>query len=158
MQIAFYKGRKRLFNRLVSFWTRSPYSHCELVVSQHNAGALCWSSSYLDGGVRLKVIPLDPALWDIVDLQLTPGQADAATAWFRRHEGQAYDVAGLIGCVLRPYRQRQNRWFCNEAVGAALGLQDPWRFDPGSFAAALKFTGAVQQWPALEHFSEARAT
>lgn len=148
MQIALYKGRKRLFNRLVSWWTRSPYSHCELVVGHLNAGALCWSSSYQDGGVRLKVIQLNPAHWDIVDLQLTPGQADAAQQWFRAHEGQGYDLAGLVGCVLRPYRQQQNKWYCNEAVGAAVGLAEPWRFDPGSFAAALKFSGALQQRPA----------
>jgi hypothetical protein len=136
-KIAFYKGRARLFNRLVSWWTRGPYSHCELVVGELNAGALCWSSSYLDGGVRLKVIPLDPAHWDIVPLHLTPGQEAAAAAWFRAHEGQPYDVRGLIGCVWQPFADDKAAWFCNEAIAAALGVEEPWRFNPNSLYEAV---------------------
>ena len=32
VKIAFYKGKSRLFNKVVSWWTRGPYSHTELVV------------------------------------------------------------------------------------------------------------------------------
>jgi hypothetical protein len=137
LKIAFYKGRTRLFNRLVSWWTRGPYSHCELVVSQLNTGALCWSSSFLDGGVRLKVIALDPAHWDLVDLHLTPGQAAAAEQWFEAHEGQPYDVLGLFGFLWRPFSQEKNKWYCSDAVAAALGMRDPWRFDPNSLSSAV---------------------
>lgn len=31
--LALYKGRGTLFNRLVRLWTRSKYSHCELVLA-----------------------------------------------------------------------------------------------------------------------------
>lgn len=31
-KVAFYKGRHRLFDRLVQWWTRGPYSHCELLL------------------------------------------------------------------------------------------------------------------------------
>ena len=31
--LALYKGRGTLFNRLIRLWTRSKYSHCELVLS-----------------------------------------------------------------------------------------------------------------------------
>ena len=55
VKIAMYKGRKRVFNRLVSWWTRGPYSHTELVID-----GVCYSSSFLDKGVRKKAIELDP--------------------------------------------------------------------------------------------------
>ena len=139
LQVAFYKGRARRFNRLVSWYTRGPYSHCELVVQQLNAGALCWSSSFMDGGVRLKVIQLDPAHWDLVTLEVSEATAAAATQWFKEHEGQGYDVQGLLGFVWRRMADDQRRWFCNEAVGAALGIPEAWRFDPNSLWSALVF-------------------
>ena len=55
MQVAFYKGKKRLFNRLTAWWLRGLYSHCELVLGYEADGrAICVASSFLDGGVRQK--------------------------------------------------------------------------------------------------------
>ena len=99
MQLALYKGRTRLFDRAVQWWTRSIYSHCELVFSTDSHGvSTCGSSSYLDGGVRIKNMALDPAKWDLVDL---PGfDPVAASKWFDVHAGQRYDLIGLFGFVL----------------------------------------------------------
>lgn len=67
MKLALYKstrpGLPGLYNRLVRWWTDSEYSHCELVFSD----GMCGSSSWLDGGVRLKRIELDPDHWDVID-------------------------------------------------------------------------------------------
>ena len=139
MQIAFYRGRSRIFNRLVAWWTRGRYSHCELIFAHLNAGALCWSASYLDGGVRLKVIKLNPAHWDLITVPATSAQALGAEQWFKAHEGQPYDVKGVVGQVWRAAGDDQAAWFCSEAIGAALGLQEPWRFDPNSFYSAIQF-------------------
>ena len=77
MQAAFYKGRKRLFNRITSWWLRGTYSHCELVLETDSNGlAVCASSSALDGGVRIKHMRLDPAHWDLV-----PVAGDVHDAW-----------------------------------------------------------------------------
>ncbi len=139
LQVAFYKGRTRLFNRAVSWWERGPYSHCELVTAHLNAGALCWSSSFTDGGVRLKVIALDPDHWDLVDVRASAQQEAAAIAWFKAHEGQPYDLRGLLGMVWRPAGHDKERWYCNEAIGAALGVPDPWRFEPNSLFSLLHY-------------------
>ncbi|GAA4425762.1 hypothetical protein [Acidovorax lacteus] len=143
MQVAFYKGRKRLFNRLVSWWLRGPYSHCELVVRIDGAGqASCLSSSFVDGGVRLKCMWLNPEHWDVVPL---PGYVSPSVAyqWAYDHAGAGYDVLGLIGFVWRPQRGAPRRWFCSEAVAAVLGYPEPWRFDPMTLWAAL--AGRTQQ-------------
>lgn len=135
MLIAFYKGKTRLFNRLTSWWLRGPYSHCELVLGTNGIGqAICASSSFLDGGVRVKHMRLDPAHWDVVEVA---GSADDAWAWIRVHEGQGYDLLGLVGFVLRVLGQDQTRWVCSEAVAAMLRRPEPWRFDPCSLWAAV---------------------
>lgn len=135
MKAAFYKGTRPgvagIYNRLVRWWTRSPYSHVELVMSTGRA----WSASFEDGGVRSKLIDFDPAKWDVVDLPtaLEP----AALAWFTAHRGAKYDVLGNLQFVLAPFPQTRERWFCSEAVAAALGIPEPWRYDPGTLASAL---------------------
>jgi len=140
---AFYKdthsGAPGICNRPVRWWTRSPYSHVELIFFDGGpgAGSQAASSSYMDGGVRFKWIEFDPALWDFVDL---PEQlALPALAWFDKHEGDGYDLLGNVHFVLAPVGDDKCKWFCSEAVAAALGMPDPARFDPGTLYAALKF-------------------
>lgn len=134
MQIAFYKGRTRLFNRLVSWYLRGAYSHCELVLGTSGGIAICASSSFMDGGVRTKLIELHPDHWDLVEV---PGSMDAAFAWVNAHAEHGYDVPGLLGFVWRRTQDSRRRWFCSEAVAAMLGYADPWRFDPCTLHAAV---------------------
>lgn len=135
LRAAFYKGTRPglagLYNRLVRWWTRSPYSHVELVFSTGHAA----SASFEDGGVRFKVIDFDPARWDFVHL---PGHLEAgAFAWFEQHRGNQYDLIGNLHFIASPVKHDKNKWFCSEAVAAALGLTDPWRFSPATLACTL---------------------
>jgi len=137
MQVAFYKstrpGLAGIYNRLVRWWTKSPYSHVELVLSSGRS----WSSSFEDGGVRWKLIDFDPEKWDLVDL---PAELEAAAeAWFLEHRGQKYDLRGNLQFIIAAVGHSIKRWFCSEAVAAALGIPDPWRYDPGTLASAIKF-------------------
>lgn len=143
MKIAFYKGRKRLFNRFVSWWTSGPYSHCEAVFEMAHGitgPVLCWSSSWMDGGVRWKEMTLDPDHWDIIDV---PTFDDARVlCWFCDHQNDNYDLLGLLSTSL-PIRHAAVRWFCSEAIGAAVGMQESWRFDPNSLARICEIAGGV---------------
>ena len=135
MQAAFYKGQKRLFNRLTAWWLRGAYSHCELILGADTAGlAICASSSFMDGGVRVRHMLLDPEHWDVIDVG---GDPDSAWAWVRVHCGQPYDLLGLAGFIARALGHDKARWLCSEAVAAMLGMPDAWRFDPCSLWAAL---------------------
>jgi hypothetical protein len=132
---ALYKGTHAglpgVYNRLVRWWTRSQYSHVELVFSSGRAA----SASYIDGGVRFKLIEFDPAKWDFVDL---PDELEfPAYDWFTRHRGEKYDLVGNLHFVLSAVGHDRKRWFCSEAVGAALGIPEPHRYDPGTLASAL---------------------
>lgn len=135
MQAAFYKGRTRLFNRVCSWWLRGPYSHCELIVGVDLQGrSICASSSFMDGGVRIKAMHLDPAHWDLVEVA---GDSAKAWGWAADRDGDGYDLLGLAGFIARVLGHDKRRWFCSEAVAAMLGMPDPWRFDPCSLYAAL---------------------
>ena len=53
VQLALYKAPGEWTNALIRWWTRSQYSHCELVID-----GTCYSSSERDRGVRSKVMAL----------------------------------------------------------------------------------------------------
>lgn len=146
MKVAFYKatrpGWQGLFNRLVRWWTRGPYSHTELVLEERDGLSLCGSSSFIDGGVRLKWIKLNADHWDLLPVS---GDPAAARQWFERHAGQGYDLFGLLGFLARPVTGHQSRWFCSEAVGAALGLAESWRFCPNTLAALCERADTSRQ-------------
>ena len=133
MRLALYKGRRGglagAFDAAVRWWTRGPYSHCEMV-----GPAWVASASARDRGVRFKNISFHPDRWDFVPVD---GDEASARAWFAAHQGARYDYAGLFGFVWRPGRGTARRWFCSEACAAALGLRDPWRFCPNTLAAAV---------------------
>lgn len=142
LRAAFYRGTRPGFagtyNYVVRAWTSSPYSHVELVFSDGWAG----SASFADGGVRLKLIGFDPARWDFIELpdHLEP----AARAWFEAHAGDKYDLLGNMQFILAPFGNDSTRWFCSEACAAALGMLEPWRYDPGTLRSAFSFISHTQ--------------
>lgn len=134
-RVALYKGTRPglpgIYNRLVRWWTRSQYSHCEIVFATGHSG----SASFEDKGVRFKVINFDPARWDFIELpkHLEKG----AFAWFEAHRGMPYDLLGNLRFIIAPISDDKHKWFCSEAAAAALGMPDPWRYDPGALASIL---------------------
>lgn len=118
---------QRFYSQGVRAWEKCPYSHAELAFSDGMAG----SASFIDGGVRIKHIDFKPAHWDWVNL---PDELEAdARAWFeRRHRKAKYDLLGQFRFVLPLVtigNDDKNYW-CTEAIAAALGLQEPWRYGP----------------------------
>lgn len=124
--LALYKGRGTLFNRLVRLWTRSKYSHCELVLPDGR-----WlSASAMDGGVRAKHIELDLAHWDLIPVPWA--DAHHIEQLFRANEGRGYDWLGLLGSQILPITlDNKRRMFCSEFCAAGLGYPLPQRYSPG---------------------------
>lgn len=137
LSAAFYKGTHPglpgVYSRGVRFWTRSPYSHCELVFSDGMAA----SASFIDRGVRFKRIEFNPQDWDFVEL---PSSLEhTARDWFEEHDGEPYDVWGNVRFLIPPLRDSAYAWFCGEALAASLGMQEPWRYDPGTLHRVLSY-------------------
>jgi len=126
IKLAMYKGKGMLGNAIVRAWTRSPYSHCELIDTDIGR---YMSSSMMDGGVRAKAMELKPWHWDVIDLPWA--DADAVLRHYAATKGQGYSWVDLLRNQMlnRPFDQR-DRSFCSEWCAAALGLPNPGMYSP----------------------------
>lgn len=140
VQLALYKGKGQIGNRLICWWTRSIYSHCELVVD-----GVCYSSSVMDKGVRKKQvgngpdqIDLRPEHWDLV--QLPWANAAAVLEHFGRTDPDRYGWPTLVlSQVFNRNRQVEHAAFCSEWCAAALGLPSPASYSPATLGALCKW-------------------
>lgn len=132
VRLALYKAPGELSDRLIRAWTRSPYSHCELVLPD----ARFVSSSPRDGGVRAKVIEPDPAVWDFLPLPwIQPAHVEQL---LEQEAGAGYDWLGILGSQILPTGiQSRSRWFCSEFCASVLGLEKPQCYSPGQLAVML---------------------
>jgi hypothetical protein len=124
-RIAFRYGDRRLFARLVCLLRGGDSAHCEVATREFARSFWCVSSSFLDGGVRSKDMPLPAEKWRIYEIE---AQRDPVQ-WCAEHSGAKYDVLGLLGVVLPPLGHERKRWFCSEVAAAILGLREPHIFD-----------------------------
>lgn len=124
--LALYKGKGTFFNRLIRLWTRSAFSHCELVMPDGR-----WlSASATDGGVRAKQIELNPDHWVLIPLPWA--EAQLIERVFTVNEGKGYDWLGILASQFLPLAiDDKRRMFCSEFCAAALGFDTPQRFSPG---------------------------
>jgi len=134
MKFAFYRASGTVLDKIIRFWERGRYSHVEVVLADLGDGLFTVASSVPWIGVRIANIALPASDWDIVE---ATGDANAVHAWFATHVGAGYDYRGLFGFVLRRVVGDKSKYFCSEAVATALGMNEPWRFDPNGLADAL---------------------
>lgn len=142
MKFAFYKGKGTLVDRLIRWWQRGPYSHVETLLTDQGNGTFECASSVRGQGVRIASVEITNSDWDIVDF---PADATAVRSWFETHAGAGYDWLGIFGFVLRPFGGEPRRYFCSEAIATALGIDEPFRFDPNALFDCLKASAAVER-------------
>ena len=117
MRIAFYKAPGTWFDTVIRWWTRSPYSHCELVFSN----GLWFSSSPRDGGTRFKNIDADPDTWDFIEIPLSQVQEQTVYEFCLAEDGCRYDWIGILFTQVIPLSfYNPWWWFCSEVCVAAL--------------------------------------
>jgi hypothetical protein len=163
MHLASYKGPANgLLHRLTHWlithlkpktwfpYVPADYSHNELVFSIQDNWAECASSSSRDGGVRFKQIDLFSGRWDVKPLpQYSDADELVARFWFVSHEGDKYDylgVAAFIKTISFFVRGCLDRWFCSEAIAAALGLPNPSSLSPQDLDNTLSLFAADYQF------------
>lgn len=109
--IAFYKGKHgNILDKLICFFTKSKYSHCEIF-----DGIFCYSSSPRDGGVRAKCIELDKK-WDTFRLNINIDSSDIELKkFYSETKNKKYDWIGIFLSKLIPLKiEDPNRWYCSE--------------------------------------------
>ena len=94
--LAMYNNKKTFTDRLISFVSRGPYSHCEVII-----GDIAYSASVRDGKrVRRKEIKdmkLDSGNWDIYYLfDVDPSRLEGFYCWWDQVKGSDYGFQTLI--------------------------------------------------------------
>lgn len=143
--IAGYKGKKRLLDRLIRLWTGDEYSHCELVVD-----GICFSSSYVDGGVRSKTIDInDSSTWDLVPVEFC--EEYWVTSYYKETNNKRYRLLDLaLSQVLKTRLDFKDSEFCSEWCATALGIPDPRSHTPGSLIRLVKYINWVHRCAKLQ--------
>jgi hypothetical protein len=153
--LASYKGThagwQGWINRCIRWGDKSMYSHSEIGLGvPFDEVTTCMSSAGVDGGVRAKDMKLNPEKWDALPLGwLTEEQV---RAHFDATQGRRYDYWG-VGRFVLPFvlREHESRWFCSEWCAVAMGIDQGWRFTPGTLHVAtaewIRAHGAAHRSP-----------
>jgi len=137
MKIAFYKAKQgRIADKVISFVTNSPYSHCELV----DSNGICASSSMMDGGVRFARIDLGEK-WDVFSFLPGMFSEQAVFNWFIKNETKTYDYVGAIASGFGFDLSSKNKKYCSQACAEALGLYSC--ITPGELYELLTSTNTI---------------
>ena len=115
MKIAFYIGKGKIQDKFVRVWTKSKFSHCELIIND-----ISYSSSPRDHGVRKKLIDYDRQNWLIFNLKDT-FDINIALQFLNEKLGKKYDDLGIIfSQVFNLDKQDKNKYFCSELIAECL--------------------------------------
>lgn len=126
VQIAFRKNDGRVFSRFIQWWTNSIYSHCEIVLD-----GWCYSSSWLDGGVRKTTITLSPDKWDVVEISWA--NKEKILRYFAETDSHKYGVFSLLrNQLFNRNKSIKESQFCSEWCANALGLPNAVSLSPSS--------------------------
>ena len=148
MILAAYKGTRPgisgWYNRLGRYIERGPHSHTELILEQY--GGVSWSSSYMDGGVRPKMIGYSTVdAWDFFKLPATFSE-QRAMDYNQARQGWKYDIRGnfRFGIAVIVPSDSKDKEFCSENNAGALGLPDGYKIGPCLLVNLVKYLGAKQ--------------
>jgi hypothetical protein len=120
-------------------------THVEALLAGPWYSASIGSASLRDGGVRVKRdVRLNPAHWIALERPLHADYEASLQDWFAGHRGEPYDLFGAIGSVVPALvRHGNGKWFCTEAVAAALRYSMPHTLCPAAFYLAEIGRGAI---------------
>jgi hypothetical protein len=127
IKIAFYKGNGNWKNKIIRWWTKSPYSHAELILPN----GITWVSisPLLTGKVSARPVYQIEDLkdWDFLSFELSwrepvrNYQLKQLHNFIAETNGAKYDWKGMILSQMLPYLiKHRDRWYCSEWIGHAL--------------------------------------
>ena len=122
-KIGFYKGGNNWYDKVVMWWTKSPYTHAELVMPDGRT----WISirphedDFPTQLLKKEKTKFMKEKWDFVDLEITPEQREVILEFYEETKGCKYDWFGMIVSHLTSYKvKRKGRWYCSEWIAYAL--------------------------------------
>ena len=103
IRIAFYKGRGDWKNAIVRWWTKSEYSHADLVLPD----GVTWVgiSPFIKSVVSKRIfLDYDQSEWDFIDIHISAEQYSVIMDFFQETSGQKYDWIGMLCSQFLPFK------------------------------------------------------
>ena len=122
IKIAFYKGRGDWRNKIIRWWTKSLYSHAELVLPD-NKTWLSISPILTSRVSAREKTEHDPEKWDFLEFEVSSEQLQIISNFFDDTKGCQYDWIGMIASQFLPFAiKRREKWYCSEWIAYALRI------------------------------------
>ena len=127
LKVAFFKGSSSAMHRFIRWWTKSKYSHAELVLPDNKT----WISisPFLTAKVspRIKDVDESDPEWDFLNFYLSwrepvcEYQLKQLYKFIDMTQGSKYDWVGTLLSQMCPYLiKRRDKWYCSEWIAHAL--------------------------------------
>jgi len=127
VSVAFYKGKGNWKNKIIRWWTKSPYSHAELILPNE----ITWVSisPFLTSRVAGRSVHEVQNLndWDFLSFDLSwrepvkEYQIKQIYSFIEETSGARYDWVGMILSQIFPYLiKHRDRWYCSEWIAHSL--------------------------------------
>jgi hypothetical protein len=120
--IALFKGKGTFVNCVVRKWTKSRYSHAELILEDKKT----WIgiSPYINAEVVKRTVEdYNPNKWDFFKINVTKEQYKDIIDFYDLTKGTKYDWVGMLLSQFLPFSIKQeNKWYCSEWILYALRI------------------------------------
>ncbi len=114
--LAFKKNAEGIGSSLIRWFTKSDYSHVEMIINEY------WISANADGGVH--ILPLQPLHpdWDYIDVEVSDERLSHVMMFIEAQANCSYDYTGIVFSQLFKINgsDRGNKWFCSELCAQIL--------------------------------------
>jgi hypothetical protein len=121
IRIAFFKGDKHKFHhRFIRWWTKSLYSHAEIVLDDGQTWVSISPLLYSRVAARIKT-SVNQHDWDFIDFVVVTDKIHALKDFISETTGDKYDWIGmLLSQVLPVIVKGKGRWYCSSWIAHAL--------------------------------------
>ena len=122
IKVAFYKAKGDWINKIVRWWTKSKYSHAELVMPDGTTwiGISPSKGSALRSKEKKHYSELE---WDFIDIKVTEEQLQVINEFYESTKDSSYDWVGMLLSQCLPFHIKQKeKWYCSEWIAYALRI------------------------------------
>ena len=120
IRIAFFKAGTTMFHKIVRYWTKSSYSHVEIVLPDNETWVSI--SPFIFKHVAARIMTnVGECDWDFIELSVTHEELSALKDFISETTGDGYDWVGMLLSQFLPVIiKSKGMWYCSSWVFFAL--------------------------------------
>ncbi len=121
IRIAFFKGDQHEWHhRFIRWWTRSPYSHAEIVLDDGETWVSISPFLFTRVAARVRT-HVPPDEWDYLEFAVTTDELRALKDFISETTGDGYDWTGMLLSQVLPFIVKgKGKWYCSSWIAHAL--------------------------------------